>query len=201
MKAKILGVRFLHEGWTKFGLVHVRLADGTEAEREIGHHGDSVGVLPYDPESRVALLVLELRVPALYVAGDQAHPEAPAGLIEDGTPEENARRNVEEEVGLRLSELEPIGVTWSYAGISTERIHLYLARYAATDRAKAGGGRTREHHGPGNTACRPRGHGGPGRARRSQESDARPHSPPVPPHPVRGVGARSSSPTPVSSSR
>lgn len=145
MKAEILGIRFLHEGWSKFGLAKVRLADGTEVEREIEDHGNSVGVLPYDPERRVAALVRELRVPALYVAGEQTQLEAPAGLIDDGTPEENARREVLEEVGIQLHDLTPVGTTYSCGGISTEQIHLFLATYREHDRVTKGGGADGEH--------------------------------------------------------
>jgi len=145
MKAEILSLRFIHEGWSRFGLAKVRLADGSEAEREIEDHGNSVGVLPYDPERRVATLVRELRVPALYVAGAQTQMEAPAGLIDDGSPEENARREVLEEAGIRLRDLEPVGTTYSCAGISTEQIHLFLAPYSAADRAAKGGGTEGEH--------------------------------------------------------
>ncbi|KAB1069216.1 NUDIX domain-containing protein [Methylobacterium planeticum] len=145
MNAKILSVRFIHEGWAKFGLAKVRLADGTEAEREIEDHGNAVGVLPYDPERRVATLVRELRVPALYVSSEQTQLEAPAGIIDDGTPEENARREVLEETGIRLHELEPVGTTYSCAGISTEQIHLFVAPYRSTDREERGGGAEGEH--------------------------------------------------------
>jgi nudix-type nucleoside diphosphatase (YffH/AdpP family) len=145
MKAEILSLRILHDGWSRFSLAKVRLADGTEAEREIEDHGDSVGVLPYDPERRVATLVRELRVPALYAAGEQSQLEAPAGLIDEGTPEENARREVLEEAGLRLGELHPVGATYSCGGISTERIHLFLGAYSAADRVSRGGGAEGEH--------------------------------------------------------
>ncbi|GJE03344.1 NUDIX domain-containing protein [Methylobacterium isbiliense] len=145
MNAKILDVRFVHEGWSRFGIAKVRLADGSEVDRELEDHGNSVGVLPYDPDRRVAALVRELRVPALYVEGAQTQLEAPAGLIEEGAPEENARREVLEEVGLRLHELEPVGTTYSCAGISTERIHLFLAAYRSEDRTSGGGGAEGEH--------------------------------------------------------
>ncbi|ACA15077.1 NUDIX hydrolase [Methylobacterium sp. 4-46] len=145
MEAKILDLRVLHEGWSRFGIAKVRLADGSQAVREIEDHGDSVGVLPYDPERRVAVLVRELRVPALYAEGAQTLLEAPAGLIEDGTPADNARREALEEVGLRLRDLEPVGTTYSCAGISTERIHLFLAPYRQADRVGAGGGAPGEH--------------------------------------------------------
>lgn len=145
MKAEILSLRLVHEGWSKFGLATVRLADGTEAEREIEDHGDSVGVLPYDPVRGVATLVQELRVPVLHATGRQTQLEAPAGLIDAGSPEENARREVLEETGLNLQALEPVGTTFSCAGISTEQIHLFLAAYAATDRETGGGGAEGEH--------------------------------------------------------
>lgn len=145
MKAEILSLRTIHEGWSRFSLARVRLADGTEAEREIEDHGDSVGVLPYDQARRVATLVRELRVPALYAAGEQSQLEAPAGLIDAGAPEDNARREVLEETGLRLRSLDFVGATYSCGGISTERIHLYLGAYAAADRVSGGGGAEGEH--------------------------------------------------------
>lgn len=145
MKAEILSFRLIHDGWTKFGVAKVRLADGSQAEREIEDHGNSVGVLPYDPERRVATLVRELRVPPLYVSGEQSQLEAPAGLIDGGSPEQNARREVLEETGLRLHDLDHVGTTYSCAGISTEQIHLFLAPYRDADRKSGGGGAEGEH--------------------------------------------------------
>lgn len=145
MKAEILSIRFLHEGWNRFGLAQVRLHDGSVAERAIEDHGHSVGILPYDPERRVATLVRELRVPPLFSAGEQVQLEAPAGLIDDGSAEENARREVLEEVGLRLRDLDFVGATYSCASLTTEKIHLYLAAYGAADRAEDGGGAEGEH--------------------------------------------------------
>jgi len=39
-----------------------------------------------------------------------------------------------------LGAIEPIGIVWSSPGISTERIHLFLAPYAPSDRVSEGGG-------------------------------------------------------------
>lgn len=145
MKAEILNLRTVHEGWSRFSIATVRLADGTVVERQIEDHGNAVGVLPYDPERRVATLVRELRVPPLLAAGEQTQLEAPAGLIDDGTPEENVRREALEEVGLRLHELEFVGATYSCPSLTTEKLHLFLAPYRLTDRAEAGGGAEGEH--------------------------------------------------------
>lgn len=145
MKAEILSLRVIHEGWSTFRLARVRLSDGSEAERAIEDHGNSVSVLPYDPQRRVATLVRELRAPVLYAAGEQTLLETPGGIIDDGSPEENARREVSEEAGIRLGELEHVGTTYSTAGVSTERIHLYLASYSGVDRQDEGGGAEGEH--------------------------------------------------------
>lgn len=145
MKAEILTIRFLHEGWSRFGIAQVRLADGAVVEREIEDHGNSVGILPYDPQRKVATLVRELRVPPLFAAGEQVQLEAPAGLIDDGHPEDNARREVLEEVGLRLHDLDFVGATYSCASLTTEKLHLYLAAYGVADRVEEGGGAEGEH--------------------------------------------------------
>src|SRR4051812_19878716 len=56
MPAEILRVQPVYEGWAKYLVATVRLADGAEVAREIEDHGRAVCVLPYDPERQVALL-------------------------------------------------------------------------------------------------------------------------------------------------
>ena len=146
MRPTVLSTRVLHQGWGRYLCVTVRLEDGQEVRREVEDHGQAVAVLPYDPQRRTALLVRLLRTGPL-VAGD-AEPvllEAPAGMIDDGDPAATARREALEEAGVRLTALEPLGVPYSTAGVSTERIALFLAPYAAGDRVEAGGGLPAEH--------------------------------------------------------
>ena len=127
-------------------LATVRLDDGAEVEREIEDHGQAVAVLPYDPDRRVALLVRVLRPPVLHAGGAAAHLlEAPAGILEDEPVEDAARREALEEAGVRLRELEAFGAPFTSAGVSTERLHLFLAAYTRADRIEAGGGLEEEH--------------------------------------------------------
>jgi nudix-type nucleoside diphosphatase (YffH/AdpP family) len=134
-----------HEGWSDLSVATVRTPDGEDIRREIEDHGDAVGVLPYDPVRRVATLVRQFRTPALHAAGCQDLLEVPAGLLDGPDPEADARREVMEEVGLRLTELESVSTAWSMPGISTERMHLYLAAYGEGDAEGEGGGLADEH--------------------------------------------------------
>jgi nudix-type nucleoside diphosphatase (YffH/AdpP family) len=145
MAYDITGMRVAYEGWTTLSVATIRTPDGDLIKREIEDHGPAVAILPYDPKRGVAMLVRQFRPPVFQAAGETEMLEVPAGLIEDDGPEGSARREVEEEVGLALSKLEPIGVEWSMPGLSTERIHLFLAPYSAEDRKGEGGGLAHEH--------------------------------------------------------
>ncbi len=142
--AEVLQVRQVFKGWSDFSLVRFRLDDGAEVERCVEDHGDAACVLPYDPERRVAVLVRQFRAPVT-LRGEAEFAEPPAGLVDDGeAPDATARREAEEETGLRLRRLEPVGRFWSSPGSTTERTSLFLAEYSAADRVGEGGG-TDEH--------------------------------------------------------
>ncbi|MCF4124238.1 NUDIX domain-containing protein [Methylobacterium sp. SyP6R] len=140
-----MGARTVYEGWARYLVAEVRMPDGSRIGREVEDHGPAVAVLPYDPERRVALLVRQFRTPPCFVDGTASVLETPAGLREEDDPEACARREAFEEVGLRLSVLEPAGRVWSLPGLSTERMDLFLAPYRAADREGAGGGLAEEH--------------------------------------------------------
>jgi hypothetical protein len=50
-----------------------------------------------------------------------------------------------EEAGLALGALDFVGAPYAMPGVSTERIHLFLAAYGAADRTGEGGGVAGEH--------------------------------------------------------
>jgi nudix-type nucleoside diphosphatase (YffH/AdpP family) len=144
-RPEIVGVQPIHDGFVKFGVATVRLADGTVLRREIEDHGDAVAVLPYDPERRIGVLVRLFRPPLLYRGAGFELTEAPAGLIDPGeTPEATAKREAEEEAGVVLGELERVATVWSSPGVSTEQITLFLAPCSTADRSE-GGGKSGEH--------------------------------------------------------
>jgi len=136
----ITDVATLYEGWSDLLKLTIRTPDGSTFTREVEDHGAAVAVLPYDPERRVAVLARQFRAPVMHVGGPDRLLEAPAGMLDEDSPEACARREAEEEVGLRLSTLERVGRVWPCPGVSTERIDLFLAPFTSRDRISDGGG-------------------------------------------------------------
>jgi nudix-type nucleoside diphosphatase (YffH/AdpP family) len=146
MTAKILSIETIYEGWAKFSRAMIQTG-GKPFKREIEDHGRAVGVLPYDPQRRIAVLVRLLRAPVLVETGEESLLEAPAGLIDNDHPADAARREVMEETGIRIGALEHIATVWTMPGISTERMDYYLAAFSETDRVGKGGGVAGENEG------------------------------------------------------
>lgn len=142
--ATIVENRVLYRGWTT--LLRLTIEDGGEAYfREVEDHGNAAAVLPFNPERGKAMLVRLLRGPMLLAGGDGMSLEAPAGLVDSGSYEDTAAREALEETGLRLRDVSHVATVWTSPGITTERMGLFLAEYAAGDRVAAGGGIAEEH--------------------------------------------------------
>jgi nudix-type nucleoside diphosphatase (YffH/AdpP family) len=133
-------IKTIHDGWGRFHLVTMVSPDGTRHPRQVEDHGDAVCVLPYDPERRVVMLVRQPRVGPLFAGRDALLLEAPAGLTDGEEPADAGRREVMEETGIRLGELQHAGSLWSMPGCATEMMHFYLAAYGEADRIGDGGG-------------------------------------------------------------
>jgi ADP-ribose pyrophosphatase len=95
---------------------------GGRGRREVVRQPGSVAALPVDRDGRV-VLVRQYRY-----AVDARVFELPAGRRDPGeTPEEGARRELKEEVGLRAASLEPLLVFWTTPGFCDEVMHLFRA--------------------------------------------------------------------------
>jgi ADP-ribose pyrophosphatase len=108
-----------------------------EISREVFERGQAAAVLLYDPLRDEVALIRQFRAGA-YAAGH--HPftwELVAGVVEDGeTPEKMARREVVEEAGLTVSELELIQNVMLTPGACSEACHVFVGR---VDTSMAGG--------------------------------------------------------------
>lgn len=135
----------LYQGYVSLMMGTFAAPDGTTFQREIEHHGNAVAVLPYDPIRRTALLVSLPRGPVIWAKGPPELIEAIAGMIDDESPQTAVRREALEEAGVELHALEPVGAAYASPGVSSERLQLFLAPYALSDRVAAGGGLAEEH--------------------------------------------------------
>ena len=112
----------MYRGFLKLVRDRVRLPTGIESDYELIESGDCSCVLVRTAPGRF-LFVRQYR----YVIGEITW-ELPMGTIEVGeTPEQAARREVCEETGVVLKDLEPLGTIIPSNGQSTQRIHLFLA--------------------------------------------------------------------------
>jgi nudix-type nucleoside diphosphatase (YffH/AdpP family) len=145
MTVQIISIDTLHQGRSKFLILTLRLRDGQTMRREIEDHGAAVCVLPYDPQRRRAILVRQFRAPVFLATNREETLEAIAGILESEDPQACARREAFEEAGLELKALEHVGSAWTMPGVSTERMHLYLATYREADRVGPGGGLAEAH--------------------------------------------------------
>jgi nudix-type nucleoside diphosphatase (YffH/AdpP family) len=140
MPVEIREIETVYEGYLTLRKATLATADGSIFMREIEDHGQACAVLPYDPQRRCALLVSLPRAPVIWSGGPNELLEAIAGMLDGDPPETCARK-----AGLRLQALEPVGAAYASPGVSTEKLHLFLAPYASADRTGAGGGIAEEH--------------------------------------------------------
>ena len=140
MKPAVIKRLTLASGYIRVTRLGIRLAGGAEVDREVESHGDAVAVLPYDAERGCALVVRLFRAPVFDASGVACLEEACAGMIDGESPESAVIREAEEELGLRLDDLEFVAKIWPSPGVSTETATLYIAPYRAADRIGPGGG-------------------------------------------------------------
>ena len=108
--------------------------------RETYDRGDAVTLLPYNLAQGTVVLVRQFRF-AAYVNGyDDLLIEAPAGLLDNESPEVRVRAEAEEETGYRLGEIRKIFEAFTSPGSVTERLHFFVAEYEPSMRVGSGGG-------------------------------------------------------------
>ena len=105
----------------------VRFPDGSTGQLEMLRHPGASAVVPFvddpaAPDPRV-LLIRQFRH-----AAEGFIWEVPAGRLDPGeSPDDCARRELEEETGRRATTLERLTTIYTTPGFTDERIHLYLA--------------------------------------------------------------------------
>jgi nudix-type nucleoside diphosphatase (YffH/AdpP family) len=108
--------------------------------RETYDRGNGATLLPYHLGQRSVLLTRQFRYPAYVNGHDDLLIEAPAGLLDNSSPEERIRAEVEEETGYRLQAVRRVFQAFMSPGSVTERLHFFVGAYDHSMRVDAGGG-------------------------------------------------------------
>lgn len=121
-----------------------RKFDGTWTDvlppREVCDRGEAVGVLLYDPDRDVVVMIEQFRVGSAAAGGPAWMTEIVAGMVGDGeTPEEVARRESLEEAGCEIREIEQICDYYVSPGAFTERVTVFCGRVDSRNLAATGG--------------------------------------------------------------
>ena len=108
--------------WYSLRQDRLRTAEGHEFTYTIVDHPGAVWIVPVTRQGQV-VLIRSYRYPV----EDWCYEVPAGGLFPGLTPEETARRELEEEIGGRAAELRFVGRFYTSNGISNEVAYVYLA--------------------------------------------------------------------------
>lgn len=118
--------------------------DGTwkRISRESYDRGNGTGILLYNVEKGMVILTKQFRMPIYYNYKNEGMSiEVCAGAIdENDSPEATIIREVEEEVGYKILEVQQVMTAYSSPGALTEKMYLFVASYSEAMKVNEGGG-------------------------------------------------------------
>ncbi|MDR6387061.1 NUDIX domain-containing protein [Paraburkholderia caribensis] len=143
-RVRIVDVQVLSDDWyvLKKTVFDYRRADGSwqRQSRETYDRGNGATLLLYDPRRRTVVLTRQFRLPAFVNGHEGMLIETPAGLLEEASPEERIRAEVEEETGYRVACVRKVFEAFMSPGSVTEKLYFFVAEYDADARISRGGG-------------------------------------------------------------
>lgn len=147
-RVRIRRVDVLSDDWyvLKKTVLDWRRASGLwqTVSRETYDRGNGAVVLPYNRAQQTIVLTRQFRYPAYANGYRELLVEAAAGLLDDASPEDRIRAEVEEETGYRLDNVRKIFEAFMSPGSVTEKLHFFVGEYEPHMRVSSGGGLERE---------------------------------------------------------
>jgi len=143
-RVRITNEELLSDNWyiLKRFTFELRRRDGSwqKQTREVYNRGNGAVILLYNREQRTVLLTRQFRIPA-HVNGHSGFLiEAAAGLLDNASPEQRIREEVQEETGYQIGDVKKIYDLFMSPGSVTERLHFFVAEYTPDQRKGDGGG-------------------------------------------------------------
>lgn len=109
--------------------------------REVYERSDAAAAVLYNQATGMVILLSQFRLPT-FLNGNPTGmlKEICAGMLDDDTPEICIRREITEETGYVVKDVQPAGEIYVSPGSCTERIYLFTAPYTPDMKIAAGGG-------------------------------------------------------------
>jgi nudix-type nucleoside diphosphatase (YffH/AdpP family) len=143
-RVRIIDTTVLSDDWyvlkkTTFDFLR---RDGTwqRQSRETYDRGNGATILLFNRARKTVILTRQFRLPAFVNGHDGMMVEAAAGLLDNVSPEDRIRAEVEEETGYRVQDVQKIFEAYMSPGSVTEKLHFFVAEYDAAARVGEGGG-------------------------------------------------------------
>jgi nudix-type nucleoside diphosphatase (YffH/AdpP family) len=111
-----------------------------QRKREIYDNGNSAVILPYDPKRKTVLLTRQLRLPIYLQDGRESSIEACAGKLDGEKAETRIIKEMQEELGYRIEEVEPLFALYPSPASVAEKIEFFTCCYSPADKVSGGGG-------------------------------------------------------------
>jgi nudix-type nucleoside diphosphatase (YffH/AdpP family) len=111
-----------------------------QRKREIYDNGNSAVILPYDPGRKTVLLTRQLRLPIYLQDGLESSIEACAGKLDGAKAETRIIKEMEEELGYRIEEVERLFALYPSPASVAEKIEFFTCCYSPADKVSDGGG-------------------------------------------------------------
>lgn len=108
--------------------------------RETYDRGNGATILLYNQQKRSVILTRQFRYPVFVNGHHGLLIEAPAGLLDQTSPEERIKAETEEETGYCVHAVRKVFEAYMSPGSVTEKLHFFVAEYAANDQVGDGGG-------------------------------------------------------------
>ena len=142
---EVLNTEVLSNNWYVLRKVTFRLQkrDGSweTQSREAYDRGNGATILPYDLARRTVILTRQFRLPT-FVNGNPSGMliESCAGLLDKENPSQCITRELREETGFELQNVQKVMEAYMSPGSVTEIVYFFVAEYTPAQQASAGGG-------------------------------------------------------------
>lgn len=144
-KVRNLQTEILSDNWYTLKKISYEMVkdDGSwvKQTREAYDRGNGATIMLYNKEQKTIILTRQFRLPT-YINGNESGflIEACAGLLDNDNPEDCIRKEVQEETGYTVKDVQKVFEAYMSPGSVTEILHFFIAEYAKSMKTSIGGG-------------------------------------------------------------